>query len=161
MHGERERERWTAPVASLRLTGVSVPRACSTEASSHELGVRVLHGYFAALISLEAQRIASLFAESGEIEDPVGAPVRRGRPAIEEYWGAGLCMVANHVEIEILASLPSASSVAAHWRMIASAHSGRRAEAEGIDVLEFDAHGLILRAEGYWDQQTFRRALAG
>jgi steroid Delta-isomerase len=125
-----------------------------------ELGHRLLDGYFAALTELDPQTIASLFAESGELEDPFGTPIRRGRAAIEEYWASGLCRVANRVEIETIAVLPSGCAVAAHWRMTAHADGGRQAQAEGIDVLRFDEDGLILRAEGYWDLQAFRRALA-
>lgn len=129
-------------------------------ASNHDLGHLVVHGYFDALASLDPDSIASLFAESGEIEDPVGTPVRRGRPAIADYWRKGLCAVASHVNIEILTTLPAGTSVAAHWRMTARARNGRSAEAEGIDVLQFDDHGLIVRAEGYWDQTSFRGAIA-
>lgn len=131
------------------------------DASNSDRGRRVLRVYFDALASLDANRIAGLFAEHGEIEDPVGTLVRRGRPAIAEYWGAGLCAVADRVEIEILTALPAGSSIAAHWRMTARARNGRAADAEGIDVLQFDDDGLIERAEGYWDQQAFRCALAG
>jgi steroid Delta-isomerase len=129
--------------------------------SSQELGQRVVDEYFAALTDLDPQKIASLFAETGELEDPLGAPVRRGPAEIEEYWGAGLCAVANRVEIETVVVLSSGSSVAAQGRMTAHAEGARRAQAEGIDVLRFDDHGLILRAEGYWDQQAFRRPLVG
>jgi steroid delta-isomerase len=138
--------------------------ACSrlTDAAADDhLGHRVLHGYFDALASLDPDAIAGLFAESGEIEDPVGTPVRRGRPAIADYWRKGLCAVASRVKIEILTALPAGTSVAAHWRMTARAPSGRTAQAEGIDVLEFNRHGLIVRAEGYWDQTAFRRNIAG
>jgi hypothetical protein len=45
--------------------------------------------------------------------------------------------------------------------MNARGKSGHDATAEGIDVLQVGADGLIIRAEGYWDQQGFRRALSG
>lgn len=130
-------------------------------ASNQDVAHRVLRGYFDALASLDPDRIADLFADSGEIEDPVGSPVRRGRPAIADYWRHGLCAVASNVKIEILMALPAGTSIAAHWRMAAQAGGGRAVEAEGIDVLQFDDHGLIVRAEGYWDQATFRGAIAG
>lgn len=130
-------------------------------ASNRHLGDHVLRGYFDALASLDPERIAGLFSEIGEIEDPVGTPVWRGRPAIADYWRRGLCAVASNVDIEILIALPAGTSIAVRWRMTAQAHDGRTAEAEGIDVLQFDDHGLIIRAEGYWDQQGFRRAIAG
>ncbi|HEY5431612.1 MAG TPA: nuclear transport factor 2 family protein [Solirubrobacteraceae bacterium] len=122
---------------------------------------RVLRAYFDALTKLDPDGIAQLFAEHGEIEDPVGTSVRRGRPAVVEYWRSGLCAVAERIEIEILAALPAARSIAAHWRMTAYGRDGRVADAEGIDVLQVNDHGQISRAEGYWDQQAFRCALAG
>jgi steroid delta-isomerase len=136
-------------------------RRVTDDACNHDLGRCVLGKYFDALTSLDANNIAELFAERGEIEDPVGSPLRRGRPAIAEYWATGLCAVASRIEIQVLVALPAGSSIAAHWRMTAQARGGRTADAQGIDALRFDDHGLIQRAEGYWDQQTFRRALAG
>lgn len=130
-------------------------------ASNQDVGHRVSRGYFDALASLDPDRMADLFADSGEIEDPVGTTVRRGRPAIADYWRNGLCAVASQVKIEILTALPAGNSIAVHWRMTAHARGGRTAEAEGIDVLQFDDHGLIVRAEGYWDQASFRGAIAG
>jgi len=131
------------------------------EASDHDLGHRVLRGYFDALTELDPEAIAGRFAEDGQLEDPVGTPLRRGRSAIADYWRKGLCAVARKVEIQTVTALPAGTSIAAHWRMTAHAEDGRVAEADGIDVLQFDARGLILRAEGYWDQQAFRHNLAG
>jgi hypothetical protein len=99
-------------------------------------------------------------SQHGEIEDPVGTRVRRGRGEIEQYFAGGLCAVAAEIEIEIVAALPAGDSIAAHWRMTARAGNGRRADAEGIDVLEVDDGGFIRRVEGYWDQQAFRHAIA-
>jgi steroid Delta-isomerase len=139
---------------------VSVPSVLKGP-PARDPNVRVLRAYFDALIKLDPDGVAKLFAEHGEIEDPVGTSVRRGRTAVAEYWRSGLCAVADRVEIEILAALPAGGSIAAHWRMTAYARSGRVAHAEGIDVLHIDDKGQISRAEGYWDQQAFRRALAG
>jgi steroid delta-isomerase len=122
---------------------------------------RVLRAYFDALTKLDPDGIAELFAEHGELEDPVGTAVRRGRPAVAEYWRSGLCAVADRVEIEILTALPAGRSIAAHWRMTAYGRNGRVADAEGIDVLQVSDQGQISRAEGYWDQLAFRCALAG
>lgn len=121
----------------------------------------ILRAYFDALTKLDPDGIARLFAEDGEIEDPVGTAVSRGRPAVAEYWRSGLCAVADRVEIEILTALPAGRSIAAHWQMTAYARNGRVANAEGIDVLHVNDQGQISRAEGYWDQQAFRRALGG
>jgi hypothetical protein len=65
------------------------------------------------------------------------------------------------VEIEVVSALPAGGSIAVHWRMNARGASGHRASVEGIDVLQVRTDGLIIRAEGYWDQHGFRRALTG
>jgi steroid Delta-isomerase len=122
---------------------------------------QALEDYFDALSSLSPERIASAFSEDGEIEDPVGSAVRRGRAEIAEYFAGGMCAGATAVEIEIVSALPSGSAIAAHWRMTARSKRGHSVEAEGIDVLEIDGQGLIRRAEGYWDRADFRAALAG
>jgi len=64
------------------------------------------------------------------------------------------------VEIKALAALPSGNSIAAHWTMTARGKAGREVKAEGIDVLQVDAQGLIVRAEGYWNAAAFRQTLA-
>lgn len=119
-----------------------------------------LDDYFAAIAARDPRRIALLFAENGEIEDPVGSPVRHGRDGVERLFASGVAAMASHVEIKVLAALPSGNSIAAHWAMTARGKAGREVEAEGIDVLQISAHGLIVRAEGYWDAAAFRQALA-
>ena len=130
-------------------------------AEEANVSARALTDYFEALASLDPGRIAGAFAEDGEIEDPVGSPVQRGRDAIAEYFAGGMCAGASAVEIEIVSALPSGDAIAAHWRMTAYSKHGHTVEAEGIDVLVVDAGGLIRRAEGYWDRAAFRAALSG
>lgn len=122
---------------------------------------RALDRYFAAIASLDPREIAACFRSDGELEDPLGSPVRYGRDAIAEYWRKGLCAVAETVDIQVLAALACGGSVAGHWQMTASSAGGTIAQAEGIDVLRLDDEGLIRRAEGYWDQAAFRAALSG
>ncbi|QGN58907.1 nuclear transport factor 2 family protein [Nostocoides sp. HKS02] len=117
--------------------------------------------YFAAIGALDAHRVAQIFAASGEIEDPVGSPVRGGRHDIQAYWEQGLLSAVSRVDITVLAALTANRSIAAHWRMEAVSKTGIEATAEGIDVLHLDPDGLIRRAEGYWDQQGFRTRLSG
>jgi steroid Delta-isomerase len=119
-----------------------------------------LENYFAAIASRDPQRIASLFAEDGEIEDPVGSPVRHGRASVAEMFASGVAALATHVEIKLVAALPSGGSIAAHWTMTARGKAGQETSAEGIDVLTVNSLGLIVRAEGYWKALAFRQVLA-
>jgi hypothetical protein len=51
-----------------------------------------LDANFAAIAARDPQRIASVFAKDGEIEDPVGSPVRHGRDEVagkhSTHWQA-------------------------------------------------------------------------
>lgn len=119
-----------------------------------------LQAYFAAIAARDPRRIASVFAENAEIEDPVGSPLRHGRDGVIALFSAGVAALASHVEIDVIAALPSGAGIAAHWTMIAHGKAGREVRAEGIDVLQVNAQGLIVRAEGYWNAAAFRQALA-
>jgi len=119
-----------------------------------------LDAYFGAIAARDPSRIAQAFAEGGEIEDPVGSPVRYGRDAVAELFASGVALLASDVEINVLAALPSGNCIAAHWTMTARSKLGHEVKTEGIDVLQVDAHGFIVRAEGYWNAAAFRQALA-
>jgi steroid Delta-isomerase len=121
---------------------------------------KTLDAYFAAIATRDPQRIALVFAEDGEIEDPVGSHIRRGRAQVAAMFAAGVATLATQVQIEVLVALSSGNSIGAHWRMTARGRAGREVRAEGIDVLQTDANGLIVRAEGYWNAAAFRQSLA-
>ncbi len=127
---------------------------------SAEVLRNTLDAYFAAIAALDPQRIASVFAKDGEIEDPVGSPIRHGRDEVAGLFASGVAALASHVKIKVLAAIPSGNSIAAHWTMTARGKAGREIEAEGIDVLRVDQHGQIVRAEGYWNAAAFRQVLA-
>jgi steroid Delta-isomerase len=119
-----------------------------------------LDAYFAAIAARDPRRIASVFAKDGEIEDPVGSPIRHGRDEVAGLFASGVAALASHVSIKVLAALPSGNRIAAHWTLTARGKAGREIEAEGIDVLRVDSHGQIVRAEGYWNAAAFRQMLA-
>ena len=127
---------------------------------SAEVLRNTLDAYFAAIAALDPQRIASVFAKDGEIENPVGSPIRHGRDEVTGLFASGVAALASHVKIKVLAAIPSGNSIAAHWTMTARGKAGREIEAEGIDVLRVDQHGQIVRAEGYWNAAAFRQVLA-
>lgn len=129
--------------------------------TADELALEALNAYFAGLSSLDPEQIASAFTEDGELEDPVGSPLRKGRGEIAKYFSKGLCSVSRNLEIAAISSNSSGGSIAVRWHMTVEALSGTKAEADGIDVLTVTPEGLISRVEGYWDQKAFLKAFAG
>lgn len=51
---------------------------------------KALDAHIAALPAIDPQRIASNCAEDGEVEDPIGTGVLRGRAAVAAYFSRGL-----------------------------------------------------------------------
>lgn len=112
-------------------------------------------------MALDPTLVTAAFAEDGELEDPVGSPVRRGHDEIARYWAEGFFRTAAKVEIDVVSAFTAGNFIAAHWRMRVLAKTGREASADGIDVLQIGVDGLITRAQGYWDQEAFRQSLKG
>ena len=132
----------------------------SDEAAARASVLRnTLDSYFKAIAARDPSRLALVFAEDGEIEDPVGTPVRKGRDTLEGLFTSGMAL-ASDVEINVLAAFPSGNYIAAHWTTTVRTKAGQEAKAEGIDVLEVNVQGLIVRAEGYWNAAAFHEALA-
>ena len=121
---------------------------------------KTLAAYFDAIAAMDPPRIASLFADNGEIEDPVGTEVAVGREAVQAYFARGLGSLRACVVIEVRGVFPSGDSIAAHWSMTAHGRDGREVRADGIDVIRVSAQGEIRRAEGYWNAAAFRHAMA-
>src|SRR5262249_5705732 len=86
-------------------------------------------------------------------------PVRKGRDTLAGLFASGMAL-ASDVEVNVLAAFPSGNCIAAHWTTTVRTKAGQEAKAEGIDVLEVNVQGLIVRAEGYWNAAAFREALA-
>ncbi len=120
----------------------------------------IVRAFFDALCSLDPQRIAALFAEDGEIEDPLGSDVCRGRADIEAHFARGLATMFSHLEIDTIAAFSAGSGVAAHWSMRARDASGREGSGTGIDVFRVNARGEITRLEGYWRPSDGTRDLS-
>ena len=75
-------------------------------------------------------------------------------------FAAGVAALATQVQIEVLAALSEREQHRRALAMTARGQAGREVRAEGIDVLQTDANGLIVRAEGYWNAAAFRQSLA-
>ncbi len=98
----------------------------SDEAAARASALRnTLDSYFKAIAARDPSRLALVFAEDGEIEDPVGTPVRKGRDTLAELFASGMAQ-ASDVEINVLAAFPSGNYIAAHWTTTVRTKPGSR-----------------------------------
>lgn len=103
--------------------------------------------------------IAALYAPDATVEDPVGAEIRRGLPAIEEFYGA-LDGVDRATE---LISLRVAGDTAAFHFRVTTRTADQVIVVEPIDVMTFDADARITSMRAIWssDDLTIESRAAG
>ena len=107
--------------------------------------------YCERLTAHDAPGIAALYALDATVEDPAGSPVVAGRAAIEAFYAGALARVqpesvALTGPVRALADGTAAAATLAST----STRDGARLRLEIIDVMTFDAHGLITSMRAYW-----------
>jgi limonene-1,2-epoxide hydrolase len=117
-----------------------------------------LHAYAAAISALDPGAFAACFAPDCELNDPVGAPPHRGQEGARAML-AGFEPLLASIRFQIGRIHLNGRSAALTWSIEAEGKNGRTASAEGIDVVDFDEAGKIVRTNGYWDPGPFVGAL--
>jgi ketosteroid isomerase-like protein len=109
-----------------------------------EFALSFADAWIAAWNSGDLERVFALYADDFEMRSPLivqrgfsATGVLRGKAAIRPYWSAGLERAKPRLEFELIDAYAGVSTVAIHYRSV-----GRKVV---IEVLEFDANGLVLR----------------
>ncbi|WP_024796890.1 SgcJ/EcaC family oxidoreductase [Tomitella biformata] len=102
--------------------------------------------YLKAVASGDAAAVASLYAEDGTLEDPVGTPPRAGRAAITEFYGG---LAGAEIATELLTLRVGGDTAAFHFRVTTKA-GDKSYIVEPIDVMTFNEAGEILSMRAVW-----------
>lgn len=102
--------------------------------------------YLDAVAGGDADAIASLYAEDGTLEDPVGTPPRKGRAAIAEFYGA---LAGADITTELLTLRVAGDTAAFHFRVVTKAGE-QSYTVEPIDVMTFNEAGEIASMRAVW-----------
>ena len=108
--------------------------------------------YLAAVGSGTAAEIAACYSPEATLEDPVGSEPRRGREAIAEFFGP---LEASRRSTELLTLRIGGGEAAFRFRVRTELPDGA-AESEPIDVMTFDADGLITSMRAFWSEADVR-----
>jgi steroid delta-isomerase len=114
--------------------------------------VRAVELYAAALSGGDLDALLALFSQDATVEDPYGAPPRRGTADIGELFAGA---VAVGLRIEIHGPVRTAADCAA-FAFTATMANG--AAIDAIDVFRFDAEGRIRESRAYWGALNLRAA---
>lgn len=110
----------------------------------------VVERYVKLVGSGPTEDIVALYASDATVEDPIGSEVRHGHDAIREFYAmiAGLDRDTElHAE-----TVRVTDRHAAFMFTITTRVGGQRFTLSPIDVMEFDAAGMITGMRAYWSQ---------
>lgn len=109
--------------------------------------------YIERLTASDVDGIMALYAEDGEIEDPVGAPPKRGHADLRAFY----TVMAPALQVEIVGPICVAGGhAAAPLRACVTLGAGKRRYLDAVDVLRFDDDGLIASVRAYWNPAEMR-----
>lgn len=116
-----------------------------------------LTDYYAALNRFDVEAVASAFTRGGTCEDPIGAPVLRGRDELRRAIWSRARAFARSARAPLDVSVVTGGA-AVHWRADVVELDGNSASFTGIDVFELAEDGAIVTVRSYWDPASVGRA---
>lgn len=108
--------------------------------------------YLEVLADGTADEIAACYAPDATVEDPVGSEPHRGRAAITEFYAP---LEAVKCETKLLTIRVAADSAVFHF-LIRTRLPDRTVDIEPIDLMTFDAEGLITSMRASWSDADLR-----
>ncbi|HEU4534572.1 MAG TPA: nuclear transport factor 2 family protein [Polyangiaceae bacterium] len=113
-----------------------------------------------ALEASDLDQFASLYAEDGVLEDPVGTPPLRGRAAIREFLARGRAVIAS-ARPSILAVKCCGDECAVHWTVEVRTVRGQALTYDGIGIFLFAESGELKHVKEYYDASQLALLFGG
>jgi steroid Delta-isomerase len=115
-----------------------------------------LLAYIEAFNANDLASVVDLYAENATVEDPVGAPLQRGREEISAFYGQAMSTGAR---LEVVAPPRGSHSNAAtiSFKVHVAGQYGP-AHIDVTDVMEFDENGKIVSMKAYWGKDDYHVA---
>ena len=107
--------------------------------------------YIELVDACDIDGIVALYAADATVEDPVGSPLHVGVEAIGRFYREGLGRANARARQTGPVSASHAGSGAVPF-CVDLDWNGRACSIQVIDVMEFDADGLICSMKAYWGE---------
>ena len=109
--------------------------------------------YVALMSAGDADGIAALYRDDATLEDPIGAPLVRGKAAILDWYRKS----AGKVRLVITGPVRACGREAATpLQASAPAGAGKTSLIDIIDVMSFDEEGRIASMRAFWSADAIR-----
>lgn len=110
-----------------------------------------VHEYVAAFAEGSADRAVAIFADDATVEDPVGAPIRRGRAEILPFYRDAMTMV---TKLSLLGPVRIATDSVAFPFEIRLRWEGADKRIEVIDTFRFDEDNKVVEMRAFWGPEN-------
>jgi steroid delta-isomerase len=112
-----------------------------------------VESYVKLMTAGDADAVTALYADDASIEDPIGAPLQRGREAIRTWYRAS----AGKVRLELTGPIRVAGGEAAFPMLGTIGSADDPSYLDIIDVMRFDAAGRITSLRAFWSADAIRK----
>lgn len=107
----------------------------------------VVQAYVAAFAAGEPEQVVALFSEDATVEDPVGAPVLRGRDAIREFYTASM---ATGATLQLEGPVRLTDEYAVFPFSVHLEWEGQKQRIDVIDTFRFNAENQVTEMRAYF-----------
>ena len=119
---------------------------------------QTIEAYAAAISAMDPDAFAACFAADCELNDPAGSPTVRGQEGAKAFL-RGFLPILSKVQFQPGTVRTGGSRAAFTWTIQAEGKAGQLGTADGIDVVEFDEAGKIVRTHAFWNPGQLVAAL--
>ena len=114
---------------------------------------KTVEQYVKLMTAGDADAVAALYADDASIEDPIGAPLQRGREAIHKWYKAS----AGKVRLELTGPIRVAGGEAAFPMLGTIGTPADPSYLDIIDVMKFDEQGRVTSLRAFWSVDAIRK----
>lgn len=109
--------------------------------------IAAVEGYVAAFDASDPDAVAALFAETAEVEDPVGSPRHSGRAAIRAFYAESM---KTGAKLTLEGPVRVAGDHAVFPFSVHLHYEGSDKRIDVIDTFRFDDDDLIVEMRAFW-----------
>lgn len=120
--------------------------------------LHVVNEYCRLFTEGEPEAIGLLYAEDAVVRDPITGPPVRGRAAIEAWYRGAFEQMGGGMRMVLDGSVRIAGPYAAFGLVVTPHnHSGEQFTVESLDVMHFNAEGLVTSMDAYFGETNYRK----
>ena len=106
----------------------------------------------------QTDAIAALYAEDAVVRDPVTSPPVVGRDAISAWYQSAFDAMESDMLMELDGGVRIAGHLAAAAMIVRYTNNGVPFRVETLDVMQFNAEGLITAMDAYFGPSNYHAA---